>query len=379
MEVATRAFDRLAEKKGDLLEATFSEIPEFKDAPLAKARQYLRLAALLHDVGHAAFSHAAEKVVHKDMGHEKLSVQVITRTDLLGGDIEALFLPEASGWVAYLIEGARELYPQLEVLHDIVSGEMDADRTDYLIRDSHHCGVDYGRFDYRRLIESQDVHIGDDGQLQVALSEDGRHALEALILARYQMNTQVYYHRVRRIFDLYLLRYHKALADEHAWTPDDILRNNDVTLTKQLFDDAETGEGDRHKWAERIIERRHHREVFQTQVDADAFDIRNAKQIMQELGNQFDGVEFLFDHAESSIHKQLRDGDRSEIGLNALCLMDSRGHPRYAGYASQILSTIPREFQCARIFADVDPLDEAKRFQMMTSADNMWQQRRTRR
>ena len=54
MEVATRAFDRLAEKKGDLLETTFSEIPEFRDAPLAKARQYLRLAALLHDVGHAS-------------------------------------------------------------------------------------------------------------------------------------------------------------------------------------------------------------------------------------------------------------------------------------------------------------------------------------
>jgi uncharacterized protein len=69
MEVATRAFDALATRHGDLLEATFRQVDGFKKKPLARARQILRLAALLHDVGHASFSHAAEEVVLDGLGH----------------------------------------------------------------------------------------------------------------------------------------------------------------------------------------------------------------------------------------------------------------------------------------------------------------------
>src|SRR5262245_8162453 len=77
MELATRAFDQLAEKRGALLEANLKKVAELSDKPLAIARQLVRLAALLHDVGHACFSHAAETVIHAGSSHESLTVKLV--------------------------------------------------------------------------------------------------------------------------------------------------------------------------------------------------------------------------------------------------------------------------------------------------------------
>jgi HD superfamily phosphohydrolase len=74
--------------------------------------------------------------------------------------------------------------PQLKVLKDLVSGEMDADRSDYLLRDSHHCGVEYGRFDHRRMIQCLDLHEAEGGTLEIALHRDGIHTFEAKKPAR---------------------------------------------------------------------------------------------------------------------------------------------------------------------------------------------------
>jgi HD superfamily phosphohydrolase len=78
MEVATRIFDALARAKGNVMEDTFASVAQLKEKPLAKARQLVRLAALLHDTGHCCFSHAAEEVIQKNSDHESLTVQILT-------------------------------------------------------------------------------------------------------------------------------------------------------------------------------------------------------------------------------------------------------------------------------------------------------------
>jgi uncharacterized protein len=375
MEVATRAFDSLAAKRGDVLEATFGGVAGFEDRPMALARQYLRLAALLHDMGHASFSHAAEAVAHGGFGHEALSIQLVRESGHLGGMLDRLFGPGCAERVAQILEGAPELPPQLQVLQDLVSGQMDADRTDYLLRDSHHCGVEYGHFGYRRMIESLELQMDAEGRLEIALHRDGIHTFEALIQARYQMNTQVYYHRLRRIYDLYLLKYFAALGDEAPTTPDQVIAHNDVTMMARIFQDAVEGEGERQKWARRITERNHHCVVHETGVDADAMGSRRSRDVLSALQQRYPDCEFLMDKASATIHKLLVPGDYDDDELVALYLVGRDGLTRLVGEESQILRYIPRRFQCVRIFADVPRQKEDLRREMQELSARVWRDR----
>ena len=146
-------------------------------------------------MGHPAFSHAAEKTIPGG-DQEKLSVYMIR--EVMGALVDRTFFGGASALLAKLMEKS----PELVFLREFVSSQMDMDRVAYLRRDSVHCGVDYGVFDFRRLIESLTVVRNPDSrQLQLAIKRGGEHAFAALILARYQMTTQVYTHRIRRIYD----------------------------------------------------------------------------------------------------------------------------------------------------------------------------------
>src|SRR5439155_18603190 len=115
------------------------------------------------------------------------------------------------------------------------------DRSDYLLRDSHHCGVEYGRFDQRRMIQCLDLHEADGGTLEIALHRDGIHTFEALILARYQMNTQVYFHRIRRIYDYYLRQYFTEKGRGDFDSPEKLLGLTDTRALASVLGDAEAG------------------------------------------------------------------------------------------------------------------------------------------
>ncbi|MGD9590097.1 MAG: HD domain-containing protein [Pyrinomonadaceae bacterium] len=373
MDVATRAFDSIASRNGRLLEETIKAVSGFEDQTMAKARQSLRLAALLHDVGHASFSHAAEGVVFKNSSHEKLSVLIIREADLLGKLIDQSFWDGCSAVVSLLIEGGRDLPPQLQVLKTLVSGEMDADRTDYLLRDSYHCGVEYGKFDHRRMLECLDVHqIDHAGGLEIALTRDGIHTFEALILGRYQMNTQVYYHRLRRIYDLYLIRYHEAISSEIPDDPGWILANNDITMMSRIFADAKDSDGEKALWARRISERNHHKMVFETGLNLNASGLSYFKELFQKVCSKFGGIEFLQDLSKATIHKILTPEDQEDTGLVHLCLKVSPTLYREIGDESQIFQKIPRRFQQARIFADLTDAKPELRHEIETFATTEW-------
>ncbi len=163
-------------------------------------KKTIRIAALLHDVGHPPFSHSLENLL--DDKHEKYSQALVDhyfadKIKKAGVEIED---------VKNLIDGA---YPSRTYLSKIVSGQLDVDRLDYLLRDSHYAGVTYGVYDLGRIIEQLCVV---DGKFVVL--EGGYEAVEQLIFARYQMYQQVYFHKTKMVFELMLRECGKILKEK---------------------------------------------------------------------------------------------------------------------------------------------------------------------
>ncbi len=177
---------------------------------------HLRLAALLHDIGHLPFSHAAESQLLKPedienpkvtIKHEQVGQYLIENHPTLS----ALLDGKSKGIVRILSK--EEQRPRERLLNEFISGQLDADRADYLLRDSHSCGVQYGVYDFERYKSAFTVHR-ENGRQRLEVKERDIFVVESFLLARYHYNLQVPYHRTRTGFDLVLKRYMKGLKKE---------------------------------------------------------------------------------------------------------------------------------------------------------------------
>ena len=171
----------------------------------------VRLAALLHDVGHSPFSHAGEDLFqqhpseNRKWRHEEYSGAIIRGplAHVIESDPDNINYGIKADEIASFVDGTPG--PRNLVWRELVSGQLDADRMDYLLRDSHHCGVDYGRYDWRRLRNTITIAADpESGAPRIAIGDDGKQAAESLIIARYMMFTQVYFHKTRVILDHHL-------------------------------------------------------------------------------------------------------------------------------------------------------------------------------
>jgi HD superfamily phosphohydrolase len=286
MHTASRVYDAVCERSQSILEAELA----YNDDGLKRDRQLVRLAALLHDVGHTPFSHAAEDLFPERAGgkrysHEDYSTALI-RTKLK--DVIEKHPRNANyGFraddVAALIEGAGTARQAL-FWRELISGQMDADRMDYLLRDSYHAGVQYGRFDLNRIISTVTaVKDPESETLRLGVSEGGAHAAERLVLARYEMFTQVYFHKTRVAYDQHLKG---ALAEI---LPGGLFPNPDTELDAYLdWDDwkvqsaLKQGQGGQH--GRRLVERNHYREIYHTPEAPDAKDLERLQEMKTALG-----------------------------------------------------------------------------------------------
>jgi uncharacterized protein len=282
MHLAGRLYDALCSKGEGLLP---SRGPE---------RRLVRAAALLHDVGHAPFSHSAEELFEGGIDHEEM-----TRRLLSTPEVEAVFARHGDGIgtadVARLLHGGGS--PTEKLLSQVVSGELDVDKMDYLLRDSLYCGVRYGTFDLERLLDTV-LPLADPltGEWGIGIEEGGIHALEALVMARYYMFTQVYFNATGKALELHLNEWMKETGALWASDPDAFLAQDDVSVWSAM-----RASGSLH--ARAVVEREHFPVAFETREHLPPEEKERFEALVPDLVERFGAGNLLLSNSAKDPHR----------------------------------------------------------------------------
>lgn len=290
MHVASRLFDAITSR---------SELPT---PTRDRFRSAVRLAVLCHDIGHMPLSHASESIAparaalrlptwmgggdEGQASHEDFTAKLLIDSSL-SGLIEKVYAPLGitptlvaslvtgqlpPGAVGF-VEGGVDWAP---VLRAIVSGELDADRMDYLLRDSFYTGVNYGRYDLEWILQNLSA-AERDGKAVLALSKAAIFAFEDFLLSRYHMFLSVYFHHTSVSFDWMLRRYYEEAPGEFEIPadPEAFLECDDMALHLTL-------RRSKNRWAERIAQRRGFKRVAQFTERDEAYDVGELSKALDE-------------------------------------------------------------------------------------------------
>ncbi|MCC6332778.1 MAG: HD domain-containing protein [Myxococcales bacterium] len=315
MHVASRLFDAVAVRAPLSAEAK------------ERFRAAVRLAVLCHDLGHMPLSHASESIAparaalklpdwmgpslgqasHEDFTARLLLDSSLTpiianayaKQGLTPAQAASLVTGKLAPGEAPFVDGRVDWAP---LLRAIVSGELDADRMDYLLRDSFFTGVNYGRYDLEWLV--QNVAAAErDGKAVLALSKAAVFAFEDFLLSRYHMFLSVYLHHTSVSFDWMLKRYYEEAPDEFQIPadPEAFLDCDDLALHLAL-------RRSENPWARRIARRQGFRRVAQfTELDED-YDL---KVLSDALGQA--GVEHFTVESRGVLSRYLDEGETPSL------------------------------------------------------------------
>lgn len=286
MEVSSRIFDHLFPSK-------------HKD--VLRLRETLRLACLLHDIGHAPLSHSTETVMPKlstlklprqyqsqkdrQATHEDYTLKSITDSSFSDSfkDVEQKYgvnrfaiadlIVGQSYDQDYFVVDNQDYFP---LLHQLVTSEMDCDRMDYLLRDSYFCGASYGKYDLEWIIDNlSPANI--DGKLYLALNERAVSTFDDFLLSRFHMFMMIYFHYRAVCLEKMLYRYFAACPDEYA-IPADIeeYRQHDDHFLLKILRNSD------NYWAKRVIENNIPPKVLEIFGDEHLHKLENFEKMLKD-------------------------------------------------------------------------------------------------
>ena len=302
MELASRVYDVVTNPENVVKEVRELLEPLGNPDKRTYYRRVLRMAALCHDMGHLPFSHAGEKnLLPEGVDHEDLTLSII-QSDELADVWKSITPPVRPEDIAKVAVGPKKLrqckFSDWEtILAEIIVGDaFGVDRMDYLLRDSHHAGVAYGKFDHYRLIDTLRIlpaaqRNGETKSLEPALGmeEGGIQSAEALMLARYLMYSQVYFHRIRRIYDIHLTDFLREwLTDgQFSQVVEEHLKLTDNEIMTALWNAAFNAENKGHLHARRIICRQHFKQLYDRNPEDVNINPEAGNAIAKALTNEF--------------------------------------------------------------------------------------------
>ena len=367
MELATRIFDTITDLTN--LDATVTqELSEIRDQQFCQYwRSVLRVAALCHDIGHLPFSHVAEKdLLPAGWDHERL-----TRELICSGEMRSIWdsfeIPIRVEDIVKLAIGPKkaidlQFSPWERLLSEVIIGDaFGADRMDYLLRDSYHTGVAYGRFDYHRVIDTirilrvpAEEETGKETSAEkffLGAEEGGLHAIESLLLARYAMYSQVYFHHVRRIYDLHLIDFLQSWLPNGMFPTEAIehLRYTDNEVNSAIYEIARSERPATLSPANRIHSRNHFKLLYSRNPSDLDVNPNPGQAIFEALCTQFEPRHFKRD-----VYRQRNSPARFPVSMRDGRVVWSQG-------ISEILNRIPL-VAVDFVFADSRLMDKAKRW-----------------
>jgi len=265
---------------GQAFDSIFSENPFLRPELGRVFRQLTRVAALLHDIGHAPLSHCTEfamprvralnipsyamlkHVQRRRATHEDYTVKIISDSSLTRV-LEQVFPDFRPVHIAALVDNTLPIHDDFfmdggvnyrPVLAQVISSELDVDRMDYLRRDSYFAGVSYGNYDCNWIISHLTFHVSEQDCAHLALDPKAIYAFNDFLLSRYHMFLMVYLHHKSVIYEEMLKRYFQGEGATYAIPAEieDYVLVDDYQLFNHLRREAKL----EVPWTQRLVDRK---------------------------------------------------------------------------------------------------------------------------